>query len=255
MISVIIPTYKSPDALDLCLKSAISGQNNKNQLIVIVDGFYDLNKDVLEKYADSIEILNLEKNVGLCKGMNLGVYNSSNDLILHVNDDNVFQKDWDIILEKDYKPNSVISPNQIEPFPSIFTQFNIHDLGRNPKTFDLNSFWDYTKSINRNFIEETGSTPPILMSKMDYLKIGGWDENYELGVVADWEFFLKCKLAKMKMLRTYNCHFYHFVSITTNNSEESKLKRQNIEKNGFEYFKYKWGSYPKHDPITNSKSL
>jgi glycosyltransferase involved in cell wall biosynthesis len=29
MISVIIPTYKSPDALDLCLKSAIKGQRNK----------------------------------------------------------------------------------------------------------------------------------------------------------------------------------------------------------------------------------
>ena len=48
MISVIIPTYKEPDALDLCLKSAIEGQSNKNQIIVVVDGFYDLNKEVLK---------------------------------------------------------------------------------------------------------------------------------------------------------------------------------------------------------------
>ena len=46
MISVIIPTYKEPDALDLCLKSAIEGQYNKNQIIVVVDGFYDLNKKI-----------------------------------------------------------------------------------------------------------------------------------------------------------------------------------------------------------------
>ena len=39
MISVIIPTYKAPEALDLCLESAINGQQNKNQLIVVVDGF------------------------------------------------------------------------------------------------------------------------------------------------------------------------------------------------------------------------
>jgi len=32
MISVIIPTYKSPDALNLCLESAIEGQTNKNQI-------------------------------------------------------------------------------------------------------------------------------------------------------------------------------------------------------------------------------
>jgi glycosyltransferase involved in cell wall biosynthesis len=49
MISVIIPTYKSPDTLDLCLRSAIEGQQNKNQIIVVVDGFYDLNKEVLRK--------------------------------------------------------------------------------------------------------------------------------------------------------------------------------------------------------------
>jgi glycosyltransferase involved in cell wall biosynthesis len=39
LISVIIPTYKSPDVLDLCLRSAIEGQQNKNQIIVVVDGF------------------------------------------------------------------------------------------------------------------------------------------------------------------------------------------------------------------------
>jgi glycosyltransferase involved in cell wall biosynthesis len=42
MISVIIPTYKEPDVLDLCLRSAIEGQQNKNQIIVVVDGFYDI---------------------------------------------------------------------------------------------------------------------------------------------------------------------------------------------------------------------
>ena len=49
MISTIIPTYKSPSVLDLCLQSAIEGQQNKNQIIVVVDGFYNLNKEVLDK--------------------------------------------------------------------------------------------------------------------------------------------------------------------------------------------------------------
>ena len=60
MISVIIPTYKSPDILDLCLQSAIEGQRNQNQIIVVVDGFYDINKEVLEKWAKYIDVLNLE---------------------------------------------------------------------------------------------------------------------------------------------------------------------------------------------------
>ena len=52
MISVIIPTYKSPEVLDLCIKSALQGQFTKNEIIVVVDGTYDINKIVLEKYDE-----------------------------------------------------------------------------------------------------------------------------------------------------------------------------------------------------------
>ena len=250
MISVIIPTYKSPEALDLCLTSCIQGQSLKNQIIVVVDGFYDLNKEVLEKHKDSIEILNLEENVGLCRATNLGVYNASNELILIVNDDNVFSLSWDIELLKDYVLNSVISPNQIEPTPSMFKQFHIRDCGRDPKTFSLENYWKYEEPLRGLFSDETGSTLPIFMSKVDYLRVGGWDENYEQGMVADWDFFLKCRLSGMKMLRTYNCHFYHFASVSVNGE-----KRRQAEMNGHEYAKYKWGSYIKHNPLDNSKYL
>lgn len=254
MISVIIPTYKEPEALDLCIRSAITGQRNKNEIIVVVDGFYDINKEVLEKYSDDILILNLETNVGLCKGTNLGVYNASNDLILIVNDDNVFPKNWDVKLESIYQPNSVIAPNQIEPIPSMFKQFKIHNLGRDPKTFDLYSFWDYSDTISHTVIEESGSTLPIFMSKKDYLKVGGWDESYPGAWVVDWEFFLKCELCGMKMLRTYLCQFYHFVSLATK-TPERQLESNQKEQLCHEYFRYKWGQYAKHNPINNSKLL
>ena len=254
LISVIIPTYQSPEALDLCLTSCIEGQTNKNQIIVVVDGFYDINKDVLEKYAESIDILNLEDNVGLCRATNLGVYNAKYELILIVNDDNVFPQNWDKNLLKDYIPNAVISPNQIEPTPSMFSQFHIKDLGRDPKTFDLKRFQEYEKALNdvtyEKKVHETGSTLPIFMSKVDYLKVGGWDENYQDGMVADWDFFLKCTLSGMKMLRTYSAHFYHFASLSVNGN-----KRINAEVQGHEYAKYKWGTYIKHNSQNNLKFL
>jgi glycosyltransferase involved in cell wall biosynthesis len=258
MISVIIPTYKEPEVLDLCLQSCIEGQQNQNQIIVVVDGFYDLNKEVLEKWSKHIDVLNLEQNIGLCRGTNLGVYNAQHDKILIVNDDNVFPLDWDINLEADYTENSVLTPNQIEPYPSMFSQFHIKDLGRSISTFDLKRFQEYEKTLNevvyKKTLEETGSTPPIFMSKIDYLRVGGWDENYELGMVADWDFFLKCQLSGLKMFRTYKCHFYHFVSLSTMTPEKS-LQRQQSEQNGHDYARYKWGDYIKHNPQNNLKFL
>lgn len=254
MISVIIPTYKSPEALDLCLKSIVKGQQNQNQIIVVVDGFYDINKEVLEKYAKSIDILNLEENVGTPKATNLGVYNAQYDKILIANDDNVFSKDWDIHLEEIYQPNSIISPNQIEPNPSMFRQFHIKNLGRDPKTFDLEMFWEYEKSISKNKIEETGSTLPIFMSKLDYLRLGSWDETYPGGWAVDWDFFLKSQLSGLKMLRTYNCSFYHFVSLSIKTQEqmnEARIKEQQCH----EYAQYKWGKYIQHNPENNLKYL
>jgi len=256
MISVIIPTYKEPEALDLCLTSAIKGQTQENQIIVVVDGFYDLNKDVLEKHKDNIEILNLEENQGLCRATNLGVYNAKSNKILIVNDDNVFPDEWDVVLISNYSPGSVLAPNQIEPTPSMFKQFHIKDLGKDPKTFNLDAFWEYEESIiEENRVEETGCTLPIFMNKWDYMAIGGWDESYPGAWVADWDFFLKCEIAGFQMLRTHECHFYHFVSLGTESTYEEKLSKQNKEKSCHEYFKYKWGAWAKHNPDTNSKML
>lgn len=265
MISVIIPTYKSPDMLDLCLESATKGQKNVNQIIVVVDGYYDINKEVLNKYSEHIDVLNMEQNVGLCRGTNLGVMNAKHDVVLIVNDDNVFPKDWDYKLTTDwsiYHDNTsywtddikhrtvVISPNQIEPFPSMFHDFVIENLGTDVESFDLERFWEFEQNIVKSGHNWNGSTLPIMMYKKDYLRLGGWDENYELGMVADWDFFLKCNLSDFKMCRTKMTSFYHFASVSTNGEA-----RMRAEQNGHEYAKYKWGSYIQHDTKTNKKYL
>jgi len=250
MISVTITTYKSPEYLDLCLESAIKGQQNKNQIIVVVDGHYDINNEVLNKHSEHIDILNIEQNVGLCKGTNLGVMNARYDKVLIVNDDNVFPTEWDIILQLNWVSGAIISPNQIEPFPSMFSQFHINDLGKTVDEFNLNKFWEYEKYISKEKQDGFGSTLPIFMSKLDYLKIGGWDENYQLGMVADWDFFLKANLNSLALIRLYNLHFYHFASASTNG--ESRIK---AERSGHEYAKYKWGGYIQHDPESNKKFI
>lgn len=254
MISVIIPTYKSPDALDLCLRSAIETQTHINEIIVVVDGFYELNQDVLKKYSKHIETLDLVENVGLPRATNLGVYNASKEFILIVNDDNVFPKGWDCFLLETYVSGSVVSPNQIEPYPSMFKQFIIKDLGRNPSTFDLNRFYKYAQDMSKDLTEESGSTLPIFMRKIDYLKVGGWDESYPGPWVVDWEFFMKCEMNGMKMLRTYRCNFYHFVSLSTKTPQQAD-ESMDKERECHEYFRYKWGGYAYNNPHNNSKIM
>ena len=261
-ISIIVPTYRESEALSLCLQSIIEGQYNKeNQTIVVVDGYYSENEEVLSKYKDKIDILNLEENVGLCRATNLGVYNSRYQNVLIINDDNVVSKDFDKILSEDYKDGMLLVPNQIEPFPSIFPQFYIKDLGRDPGRFNLERFRQEEKIISetygkqKGYLDNAGSTLPIFMSRIDYIRLGGWDESYpRTGVCADWDFFLKAQLSNIQMKRTYRTHLYHFVT-GTSNTPEAILRRQQDEQRGWEYSFYKWGARIVSDPHTNKKYL
>ena len=152
----------------------------------------------------------MPKNEGMIRSMNLGHYNAKFDLVFHVQDDNVFPNQWDKKLLDHYKEGYVLTPNQIEPNPSMFRQFIINNLG-DINTFDLDKFWDFESDISTDNLDESGSTFPFLISKNDYLKIGGFDETYPGPWVVDWEFFMKCQLNGLKMIRSYNSHFYHFV--------------------------------------------
>ena len=81
MISLIIPTYRNPLFLDICLKSAIEGQCEINEIIVAVDGYIEESQSVLDKYKDNIKILNLGQNQGMQMALNLGVYNADFEII------------------------------------------------------------------------------------------------------------------------------------------------------------------------------
>lgn len=272
MLSIIIPTYKEPDYLDLCLGSIYRGipvyQPTNIQIIVVVDGFYEINKAVLDNFTTAfhdigyeLDTIIFEENQGLAKATNAGVYQAKYESILIVNDDNVFPYNWADMLHYNHdlhhKNNKIVySLNQVEPYPSMFKDFICMDFGKSPAEFDILKWKQYTNinnsnnSIGKN--KYCGSTLPILMNKFDYLSIGGWDENYPGPWVTDWDFFLKCNLQGFAMVRLFDYKFYHFASAAT---RTVNTLQDRTEESCHEYAKYKWGDYIKHDPITNLKYL
>lgn len=253
MISVIIPTYKEPDVLDICLQSIFEGQDMENEVIVVVDGFYDINKNVLEKYP-KIKIIQFPDNKGAITATNWGIYNASNDFILVANDDNVFPQHWDSKLKPYCQRGKVITINQIEAQPSMFRQTHTKDLG-SPENFDLSTFWEYESSIQVTPPEKSGSQWPFLMAKSDYMAVGGLDVYYPSPHVVDWDFMLKCEYVGYEMLRIYDIHLYHFVSIATRRDPEVNKISTEKEQQAHQFFKLKWGQDAEHNPLDNSKLL
>ena len=254
MISVIIPTYKEPDALDVCLNSLFKGQVNQNEIIVVVDGFYELNKPVLDKYPE-IKIINFPENKGAVMATNWGIYNASNDFILVANDDNVFPNKWDERLKPYCKKGSVITINQIEPKPSMFRQTHIHSFGQDPTKFDLQEFWDYESNVSILPPDKTGSQWPFMMYKPDFMAVGGLDVYYPSPHVVDWDFMMKCEYVGFEMIRCYDLHLYHFVSISTRRDPEMDKISTEKEILAHQFFIQKWGERAVNDPLDNSKLI
>ena len=252
MFSVIIPTYKEPEYLDLCLKSAFEGQVNDNEIIVVVDGFLELNQPILDKYPDVV-VLDLGTNQGLSVATNWGVYNSTHDYILVINDDNVFPRNWDEKLTPFKQQGIVVSANQVEPNPSMFPQFIIKDLGKSPEEFDLKAYWEFEDTQYKQ-AELNGSTLPFMMNKYDYLAVGGWDVMYPSPHVVDWDFFLKCEYAGYLMKRAY-VNFYHFAGAATRKTHKQSDESTRKEQLAHKFFTNKWGSRAEHNPQNNSKLL
>ena len=58
MISLIIPTYRNPEYLDICLRSAVGGRVvDSTEILVVVDGYVEESQSILDKYKGKIKVL------------------------------------------------------------------------------------------------------------------------------------------------------------------------------------------------------
>lgn len=245
--SIIIPTYKAVEYLDICLKS-LSRIHDKDmfEVIVICDGYYSLHKNTLDKYSTELDIkvLKFDTNRGMPTAINFGVYSATYDTILVMNDDNIAPQQLVYHInniEREYLNREFcISFPQIEPNSSIFNKFIEIDLGKTFDTFDMDKF----DTISQNFptdmkLSKHLGTFPFLISKQLYMTVGGFDIDYQSAFVTDWDFFIKVSnIIDLQIID--NCYFYHFKSIT---SDIKDFKDTEIPAHHF--FRFKWGRYGK----------
>ena len=250
MISVIIPSYRNPKCLDICLESALKNQHKVNQIICVLDGYVEESEHIIEKYKDKVGFVPNPKNQGMQHSLNVGVWNATNEMILIVNDDNVFPVNWDLILTEDYKQNLVITPNQIERSPSMFN-FEVGDFG-SVDDFHLAKFNLGEMQHRKNELTDDGEIFPFLMSKTDYMMVGGFDTIYGSPFICDWDFFLKLELAGLEFKRSRKLCFYHFGSVATKNGKEGERFKAS-EQAAANVFKYKWGIDPMRHPNNSHK--
>lgn len=249
-ISLIIPTYRSPAYLDLCLRSAVEEKAlNTTEIIVIVDGFVEESRPIVDKYGDTISVLELPENKGMAYALNLGVMNASNEFVFVINDDNVLPSHYDCRLvhpdNQNLHEKLVVTVAQVEPNPSIFN-FMTHDFGRTAREFDYTGWMEYEKTVADNIHTDDGRIFPFVMSKKWYMTVGGFDTMYESPFWVDCDFWTRLELTRhISFARWHGMHLYHFGSASTKNRQDAEAEAfRRSEGPAAQLFQYKWGWLP-----------
>lgn len=254
-ITVIIPTYKEPEHLKLCIDSALATMVNKNnQILVYVDGTGDMpgNQAVIKSYIkekeegyNPVTFIIAAENHGMCRGMNYAISHARHRTCLIVNDDHVFPKNWDLELENHVKPRRILVLNTIERKGSMFKGVEIQDFGTCPADFRMADYLEASYDPDLEDEMEVGLCRlPFVVDKYEYMALEGWDERLIHGLQADDDFFLKAKLAGYETLYIPQLKFYHFSMTTVNNDNlamNGKQKRTDAEQQNFQYLYHKWG--------------
>lgn len=266
-LSIICPTYRNPKYLDLFLKSATENKVlDTTEIIVIVDGFYEESRDVIEKYP-GILVIPFEENRGMQSALNFGVAQAETEYVFIVNDDNVLPTRWDerIVFEMEkaeeqWGDQLVLTINQCEDSPGMFG-FRVlsTELGINKNSL-LNNDNVYQDWLREEYIINDRQQPlklqgnifPFVIQKKWYMAVGGFDTFYNSANSVDWDWFLKLEILGFAHPRTWNIHLYHFGStVLVHGVDKDKFSVRAQE--AAATYEWKWGTPLYNQPGTNSK--
>ena len=95
LVSIIIPVYNAEKYLNECLNSILKQSYINYEVVMINDGSRDKSKQICEKFCriNSRFKLISQKNSGVSKARNVGIRNSTGEIIMFVDSDDFLKKD------------------------------------------------------------------------------------------------------------------------------------------------------------------
>jgi glycosyltransferase involved in cell wall biosynthesis len=195
--SVIMPTYNRKKLLKLALASVLKQDypKSKFEIIVVNDGSTDGTKEYLASVVDAnkdvdIRIINSEKNQGIARSRNLGIRNSSGEIIASIDDDCEAANNWLKTLDGVYSSKPVVisvGVSLLNAYPdNIFARFthSFHIYGMNTGFITLSNLEEISEKFRQpevdTYIHGSGGGHSSYRWKM-FDEIGLFDERIVTG--------------------------------------------------------------------------
>jgi len=220
-VTFVMPSYNTLNYTLMAYRS-LRGFYPSNEIIILDDGSNDGTVDYLEsqiKLDDNLRIwINTTGNIlGHTITYDMGIKMANNALVSIFHSDMICAKNYLENMLKHYKEKTVICATRIEPtdiYPEgkekILKPFGIefHEF----KKEEFTSFV-YQEQIDSKDKTSNGIFAPWLVSKEDFLVIGGHDaKSFAPYPEEDADLFLRFHLAGYKLIQSRDSLCWHWIS-------------------------------------------
>ena len=235
-LSIVIPTYNNLEYLKFTIDSIVKNSKYEHEIVLHINEGIDGTLDYANQKNISFSYSN--KNIGLCKSVNLATKKITTNLILYSHDDMFFCYHWDEYLKKEvikYKDNMFyLTGTNV----SINEGLLNYDCGSSPDDFNENKFNQFCNKDDSQDLQGSHWAPHLIHKDL-WLKVGGFSEEFNPGDGSDPDFCMKLWENNVRIFKTISkFKVYHFSSITT--------RKSNIKlNNGTKTFLLKYGFNPR----------
>ena len=233
--SVVIPTWKNLQYLDLMYKGLVANSAVSHEIIIFFNEF----DESCENWACGKNILfsGSAKNTGVCTAVNRAAKMATTDFVCYMNDDMYPLPGWDTALYgySGLADKLWLSGTAIEPGNSTPCYIGNTNYGGSPSDFEEERLLGEYRTLFRPY-NVVSTWTPVLLSREDWEAIGGFDEEFFPGFGSDPDLAMKMyKHGCRHFIGVGNSLVYHFSKGTTTRFSDSPAMDPQ------QYFRSKWG--------------
>ena len=229
-LSIIIVNYKSWEHLSICLDS-IQNQKKINPEIIVLDN--NSNDSKIDNYKSKynyVKWIENPKNYGFSRACNIGASNATGKWLLFLNPDTKIPNNClDVLLNRVKNINNTIF--SIKQLDNKNKNTNAYGIFLNLYSINgiIRFIYRLIFGISKNKISQKTSFSPdwisgsfLLLRQSDYIKIGGWDEDYWM-YYEDMDICKRAKSFKIHTLFFNDLYCYHYHGKSSRKDFQTKI--------------------------------
>lgn len=174
-VSIIIACYNDPDVM-LAVRSAYYQTYPNKEIIVVDDGSNQQTLNALQSVREFIDVVITQSNQGQSIARNNGITKATGAYILNLDSDDFFEKEFCSQAVLQFEENK-----EVKIVTCKARRFN--------KEGKIDVFTPLGGEI-RNFLFSNSALGSSMFKRIDWERVGGYEEKLPILGFEDWEFYL-----------------------------------------------------------------